>query len=323
MISGFNTDVEYKGVTYHVQTEDKGINAPFLLSLVYSKGEILASKRSPYDDLIAAGFNEDTLNERLQRQHKLICAAIKAGRIDDLRRMSMKEAGTQATEKLRLEKVEIAEKAEKPETAPRVEKVPTAEPGVIPVLPSLGNIEPEFSLDLGEEFPVAIERPSAPVFDSRMEGAETIELPISGAVEPLVEGVEIIEYSDGHTEEAILPADAVKIITDFAHQDEGDDRRLRISFLENSSLRSGERATLKVLVAHGVSQTNGLPGAHVVIKVLGSAFRPLIFHTKTGETGTSTVHLQLPQFKSGRAAILLKAMYNGEEAELRQIISQR
>ena len=92
MITGFNTDVEYDGVTYHVQTEDKGLESPLILSLVYSGGAILASKRSPYDDLIAAGFNEQTLSERLQRQHKLICAAINAGRLDDLKKMSGRSA---------------------------------------------------------------------------------------------------------------------------------------------------------------------------------------------------------------------------------------
>jgi hypothetical protein len=88
VITGFNTDVEYDGVTYHVQTEDKGLETPLILSLVYSGGAILASKRSPYDDLIAEGFNDQTLTERLQRQHKLICAAINAGRLDDLKKMS-------------------------------------------------------------------------------------------------------------------------------------------------------------------------------------------------------------------------------------------
>ncbi len=92
MITGYNTDVEHGGVTYHVQTEDKGLNTPIILSLVYSGGAILASKRSPYDDLIAAGFDQNTLMERLQRQHKLICAAINAGRIDDLKRMSDRPA---------------------------------------------------------------------------------------------------------------------------------------------------------------------------------------------------------------------------------------
>ena len=48
-------------------------------------GAILASKRSRYEDLIAAGFNEEVLAERLKRQHRLICAAINAGRLEDLK----------------------------------------------------------------------------------------------------------------------------------------------------------------------------------------------------------------------------------------------
>ena len=88
MITGFNTDIEHDGVTYHVQTEDKGLDTPIILSLVYVGGAILASKRAPYEDLIAQGFSDEVLAERLKRQHRLICAAINSGRIEDLKRMS-------------------------------------------------------------------------------------------------------------------------------------------------------------------------------------------------------------------------------------------
>ena len=97
MITGYNTDVEHDGVVYHVQTEDKGLQMPIILSLVYTGGAILASKRSPYDDLIASGFDQNVLVERLQRQHKLICAAINAGRIEDLKRMGERASAPQET----------------------------------------------------------------------------------------------------------------------------------------------------------------------------------------------------------------------------------
>jgi len=96
VITGFNTDIEHSGIVYHVQTEDKGVKSPLILSLVYVGGTILASKRTPYDDLIEAGFDEKVLAERLQRQHKLICAAIHAGRIEDLKRQTEREAGARA-----------------------------------------------------------------------------------------------------------------------------------------------------------------------------------------------------------------------------------
>ncbi|HSE32514.1 MAG TPA: hypothetical protein VLA93_13160 [Pyrinomonadaceae bacterium] len=88
MITGFNTDIEYEGVVYHVQTEDKGLDSPVILSLVYAGGAILASKRSPYEDLIREGYSDEALAERLMRQHRLICAAIHTGRINDLKKMS-------------------------------------------------------------------------------------------------------------------------------------------------------------------------------------------------------------------------------------------
>lgn len=71
-------------MTYHVQTEDKGLETPFILSLVYDGGTILASRRTSYDDLFTGGFREKDLYARLQRQHSLICAAISSGRIADL-----------------------------------------------------------------------------------------------------------------------------------------------------------------------------------------------------------------------------------------------
>ena len=55
---------------------------------------------------------------------------------------------------------------------------------------------------------------------------------------------------------------------------------------------------------------------------LGSSFRPLIFHAKTDENGLAVVYVQLPHFKAGRAAILVRAMINGEEAEARRVILQ-
>lgn len=73
------------------------------------------------------------------------------------------------------------------------------------------------------------------------------------------------------------------------------------------------------MVHHG-NDERGIASAHVMVKVLGTAFRPLIFHAKTDSNGVAIVHLQLPYFKTGRAAILVKALCNGEEVEMRRPI---
>lgn len=93
MITGFNTDVRHEGRVYHVQTEDRGQDSPVLESLVYIGGTVVASKRTHYADKLSNGATEEMIASLLKRQHQVIIAAIKAGRIDDLIRHSAKEEG--------------------------------------------------------------------------------------------------------------------------------------------------------------------------------------------------------------------------------------
>ena len=82
MITGFNTDVKYRGVVYHVQTEDKGPVNPLIESLVYKGGEILASRRLPYSDLVKTREDEATITRLMEDQHKGMMLEVKRGRFD-------------------------------------------------------------------------------------------------------------------------------------------------------------------------------------------------------------------------------------------------
>src|SRR5215471_11317097 len=84
MITGFNTDVHHDGRLYHVQTEDRGLDHPILESLVYLGGTVVAKKSTPYSEKIDEGATEEIIASLLKRQHQVIIAAIKAGRIDEL-----------------------------------------------------------------------------------------------------------------------------------------------------------------------------------------------------------------------------------------------
>jgi hypothetical protein len=84
MITGFNTDVRHDGRIYHVQTEDRGLKNPVLESLVYIGGTIVAKKSTPYSEQLSSGASEEAIASLLKRQHQVIIAAIKAGRIEDL-----------------------------------------------------------------------------------------------------------------------------------------------------------------------------------------------------------------------------------------------
>jgi hypothetical protein len=82
VITGFNTDVKYRGVVYHVQTEDKGTTNPLIETLIYKGGEILASRRLPYADLVKNRDDESAITKLMEDQHKGMILEVKRGRFD-------------------------------------------------------------------------------------------------------------------------------------------------------------------------------------------------------------------------------------------------
>ena len=82
MITGFNTDVKYRGGTYHVQTEDKGPANPLILTLIYKGGEILGSRRLVYTDQVSAADDEETITQLMEDQHQAMMDEVKRGKYD-------------------------------------------------------------------------------------------------------------------------------------------------------------------------------------------------------------------------------------------------
>lgn len=80
MVMGFNTDIKHDGVVYHIQTEprkDAGID-----TTVYTRGAVIHKFKSSYQDLLnSPEFSEEKLKRRLEDQHRLIIARIRAGEI--------------------------------------------------------------------------------------------------------------------------------------------------------------------------------------------------------------------------------------------------
>ncbi len=282
VITGFNTDIDFNGVTYHVQTEDKGLSRPIILSLIYDRGTILASKRSPYDDLVSAGFDEAVLAERLQKQHRLICAAISAGRLNDLKKMSGRDA----------------------EKTPAVHEVVSAVSG----LRQSKATQPKADIPAGKDAMDLKREISIPKPDVRFA---PIPQPSHG---PIIDVINIIDDS------SMLPDEAVAIVSDLAGKERPSNNRLAIEFLGNEQFKGGETMSISVMVCRG-SGRKVVVGAEVMVKIIGSAFRPLIFHSMTDKNGLANVTLQFPKFKSGRAAFLVRAISDGEEIELRRPIA--
>ena len=288
MISGFNTDIEYNGTVYHVQTEDKGAPANVIMSLVYDKGTILASKRAKYDDI-----GEKELAERLSRQHKLICAAVNSGRISEL--------------------VEMTRKSSKYAERSRPEEVPGNETVIgIPAIPqSVAGVTTVTNppvITMSPVSPSVVDTPQAippPSTQPNFVEVTFDELP--------VDAVEIIEDLE------ILPDEAVAVVSELSGRERASHDKLGIELLGESKFKGGERKTVSIMVCRG-TQRKVVGGAQIMVKVLGSSFRPVIFHARSDTNGLASVHLQLPHFEAGRAALLIRAMSDGQEIELRRIV---
>jgi hypothetical protein len=82
VITGFNTDIKHNEKVYHIQTEDKGLQNPYIESLVYVGGEILASKKTSYAEQARIGVDEKWIGNLMEQQHRTMIAAIKRGRFD-------------------------------------------------------------------------------------------------------------------------------------------------------------------------------------------------------------------------------------------------
>jgi len=254
VITGFNTDIEHDGVVYHVQTEDKGLESPLILSLVYVGGAILAAKRSRYEDLIASGdFTEEVLTKRLKRQHQLICAAINAGRIEDLKRMGAKALEISVDEAVVADSGTGSDASPGRDTAPLDERI------------------------LQGTAPAGVDESSDPLQEARREW------PQSEVAQP--------------------------------------DNGLTLTILEEEEFRAGETRTIRIELADRAGKRQKpLPNIPLSVKILGTAFRPQIYSVKTERGGVATVTATMPNFTSGRAAVLVRAVVKGETIEVRRVI---
>ena len=82
MLTGYNTDVEHEGQTFHVQTEDKGKDNPIIETLIYVGGQILAARKKSYADLPKKARTELKVAELIDVQHQRVVRDIRLGKYD-------------------------------------------------------------------------------------------------------------------------------------------------------------------------------------------------------------------------------------------------
>jgi hypothetical protein len=83
MVGGFNTNIRYRGHIFHVQTEDGGKESPSIITLLYSGGAILFSKKTSCANQVTNADREVVVRQLMEAQHSAMVQALKSGKLDD------------------------------------------------------------------------------------------------------------------------------------------------------------------------------------------------------------------------------------------------
>jgi hypothetical protein len=78
-ILGYNHNVRYRGIVFHVQTEDSGIGNPHVFSHLFHGGVILSTRKLVYDP----DATEETVKSLMQAQHKAVMKDLKNAAFDE------------------------------------------------------------------------------------------------------------------------------------------------------------------------------------------------------------------------------------------------
>jgi hypothetical protein len=83
-VTGFNHNIKHKGKVYHVQTEDSGVSNPHIITHLFVGGNILASKKTSYSDIVKAENLSELVKEMMEEQHKEMLRNLIGGTYDNI-----------------------------------------------------------------------------------------------------------------------------------------------------------------------------------------------------------------------------------------------
>ncbi len=341
MLTGFNTDITYNGVVYHVQTEDKGPANPLILSLVYVGGQILASKRTYYTKELEEGVTPAELQKKLEKQHKAILALIARGRVEEL--ITKRETAANRSP---------VEPPPMPPAPPALPPSPSVTESLSPVLarsfseglpatPTTGSLPPPpppppqipgltrvtSALDnvlagISDPLHRAPSTPPPPPHPVPSSSGPAVTTMLGNLLPPLGQPGASSDWSPsttGGTPKASI--DLNSMVNQYVASNLQSEKPV-ITLLGNPAFYAGETVVIQVHVTRGV---NGppIPNAPVIVKVFGTHDRPHRSSASTGQDGTAVLTLTLPNIHAGTAAVVISVMTDAGEAEVKHLIRRR
>src|SRR5438067_9274036 len=83
-VVGFNHNVKYGALVYHVQTEDSGLPHAHYITHLFVGGNIVASMKSSYGDKASASDLAKVVRSLMEQQHKAMLKRLVTGEFDEV-----------------------------------------------------------------------------------------------------------------------------------------------------------------------------------------------------------------------------------------------
>ena len=84
MLPGFNHNLRHLGKIYHVQTEDLGASNPVVVTQLFLVGNVLATLRTEYRDLLEQVDVPRRVRALMEEQHKAMMRKVASGAYEEV-----------------------------------------------------------------------------------------------------------------------------------------------------------------------------------------------------------------------------------------------
>jgi hypothetical protein len=80
---GFNNNVRYRGLRFHIQTEDSGVTKPHIITHLFADGgRVIKSVRTDYSEYVDHPDRATIVQRMMGDQHRAMAIELRDGRFD-------------------------------------------------------------------------------------------------------------------------------------------------------------------------------------------------------------------------------------------------
>lgn len=165
MLPGYNHNIEYRDRTFHVQTEDSGIDNPHIITHLFEGGNILETRKCDYANILDSEQRDKVLMSLMLNQHQALIRDLEGGQLDSIlespaQKAPSPEAPAKAPPEASVEEPEPAppasDEAKEPEPPDAAEQAPQETQSELPAW--LAELAPGRIISRKVQAPVACTR---------------------------------------------------------------------------------------------------------------------------------------------------------------------